>query len=101
MTIRHAALHTTSLGPRTRSVVRSIARFAHEPDPDLRFIQNGRVEFQPNHTFSGNPLRLGQAAIEVHPDEAWRAKMSRREKVVATATALPLLKRYGYRRQTE
>ena len=81
--------------------VRSIARFAREPDPDLRFIQNGRVEFEPNHTLSGNPLRLGQTAIEVHPDEAWRAKLSRREKVLATTATLPLLRRYGYPRRPE
>jgi hypothetical protein len=83
------------------AVVRSIAHFASEPDPDLRFIQNGRVEFEPNHTLSGNPLRLGQAAIEVHPDEAWRAKLSRRQKVLTTTTTLPLLSHYGYPRRPE
>jgi hypothetical protein len=81
--------------------VRSVASFAHEADPDLGFLHNGRVEFEPNHTFSGNPFRLRQEAIEVHPDEAWRAKMSMREKVLATAPAIPLLKRYGYPWQTE
>jgi sulfotransferase family protein len=81
--------------------VRSIARFTHEPDPDLPFLDNGRVEFEPNHTFSGNPLRLRQATIEIHPDEAWRAKMSVGEKVLATAPALPLLKHYGYPWQAE
>jgi sulfotransferase family protein len=76
--------------------VRSVARFARQPDPDLGFLHEGRVEFEPHHTFSGNPLRLRQRAIEVHPDEAWRAKMSSRQKVLATAPVLPLLKRYGY-----
>jgi hypothetical protein len=80
------------------AAVRSITRFAHEPDPDLWFLHDGRAEFEPNHTFSGNPLRLRQAAIEVRPDEAWRAKMSLREKTLATITALPLLSRYGYPR---
>jgi Sulfotransferase domain len=81
--------------------VRSVARFVHEPHPDLRFLENGRVEFEPNHTLSGNPLRLRQAPIEIHPDEAWRAKMSMGEKVLATAPALPLLKHYGYPWQAE
>jgi hypothetical protein len=76
--------------------VRSVARFAHEPHPDLGFLHDGRVEFEPNHTFSGSPIRLRQGTIEVHPDEAWRAKMSSRQKVLATAPTLPLLKRYGY-----
>jgi hypothetical protein len=78
------------------AAVRSIARFAHEPDPDLGFLNNGRVEFEPNHTFSGSPFSLRQEAIEIHPDEAWRAKMSTGEKILATAPALPLLKRFGY-----
>jgi sulfotransferase family protein len=77
--------------------VRSVARLVNQPDPDLGFIENGRVEFEPNHTFSGNPFRLRHEAIEIHPDEEWRAKMSMREKVLATAPAIPLLKRYGYR----
>jgi Sulfotransferase domain len=81
--------------------VRSIARFANDPDPDLGFMQNGRIEFEPNHTFSGNPLRLRQASIDIHPDDTWRAKMSTGDKVLATAPALPLLKRYGYPWQAE
>jgi hypothetical protein len=83
------------------AAVRSVARFAHERDPELGFLHEGRVEFEPNHTFSGNPFRLRQGAIEVHPDEAWRAKMSSRQKVLATAPALPLLKHYGYPWQTQ
>ncbi len=76
--------------------VRSIARFARQPNPDLGFLNNGRVEFEPNHTFSGNPFRLRRSAIEVNPDEAWRAKMTPREKALAIAPALPLLRHYGY-----
>jgi hypothetical protein len=83
------------------AAVRSIARFAREPDPDLGFLDGGRVEFEPNHTISGNPLRLRKGAIEIHADEAWRTRMSAGDKVLATAPALPLLKRYGYPWQTE
>jgi hypothetical protein len=78
------------------TAVRSVARLAHEPNPDLGFLHDGRADFAPNHTISGSPSRLRQAAIEIHPDEAWRAKMPRHQKVLATAPALPLLKRYGY-----
>ena len=81
--------------------VRYIARFANDPDPDLGFMQNGRIEFEPNHTFSGNPLRLRQATIDIHPDDTWRAKMSTSDKVLATAPAFPLLRRYGYPWQAE
>jgi hypothetical protein len=76
--------------------VRAVARVARQPDPDLAFLDNGRVAPETNHTFSGNPFRLRQTAIEIHPDEAWRARMTGTQKAVATATALPLLRRYGY-----
>ena len=64
-------------------------------------MTNGRVEFELNHTFSGNPFRLRQAAIDIHPDEAWRDKMTGREKALAAAPALPLLRHYGYPWQAE
>jgi sulfotransferase family protein len=83
------------------SAVRSVARFAGEPDPDLGFLSNGRVAFERTHTVSGNPFRLRQAPIEINPDEAWRTSMTRRQKALAAAPALPLLRRYGYRWQAE
>ena len=80
------------------AVVRSIARFAGLPDPDLGFLEGNRVEFAPSHTVSGNPFRLreGQTAIEINPDHAWRTRMSARDKALATAPTLPLLRHYGY-----
>ncbi len=83
------------------AAVRSVAGFAGEPEPDLGFLSNGRVAFEQNHTFSGNPFRLRQAPIEVSPDEAWRTSMTPRQKALAAAPALPLLRRYGYRWQDE
>jgi sulfotransferase family protein len=78
--------------------VRAIARFAGVPDPNLGFLDGHRVEFEPSHTVSGNPFRLrrGQTTIEIKPDEAWRTGMSARDKALATAPTLPLLRHYGY-----
>jgi Sulfotransferase family len=81
--------------------LRTIAGFAGEPDADLGFMSDGRAEFEPNHTFSGNPLRLREEPLQIRPDESWRAKLSTREKLLATAPALPMLGRYGYRRRPE
>jgi Sulfotransferase family len=80
------------------ATVRSITRFAGLPDPDLSFLAQNRVEFAPSHTVSGNPFRLreGQQAIEINPDQAWRTRMSARDKALATAPTLPLLRHYGY-----
>jgi Sulfotransferase family len=78
--------------------VRSIARFADLPDPDLSFLHGHRVDYAPSHTVSGNPFRLrqGQTAIEINPDDAWRTRMSSRDKALATVPTLPLLGHYGY-----
>ena len=76
--------------------VRSIARLAHEPGPEEGFLANGRVEYEPNHTFSGSPFRLRREPIDIRLDESWRARMTPRQKALAAAPALPLLGRYGY-----
>jgi hypothetical protein len=56
------------------------------------------VDYAPSHTVSGNPFRLrqGQTAIEINPDDAWRTRMSSRDKALATVPTLPLLGHYGY-----
>jgi hypothetical protein len=93
---RYMRMRYEDLVSNPAGAVGSVARFLGQPNPDLGFLNNGRVEFQPQHTFSGNPLRLRHGAIEVHPDDAWRDKMSGRQKAMATAPGLPLLRRYGY-----
>lgn len=50
-----------------------------------------------NHTVTGNPDRLSSGPLRIRPDDAWRAALPRRDALVATALALPLLRRYGYR----
>ena len=35
--------------------------------------------------------------VSLRPDDAWRWEQSRRDRLVSTAAALPLLRRYGYR----
>ena len=98
---RYMRMRYEDLARDPAGAVRSVARFADEADPDLGFLDNGRVAFEENHTFSGNPFRLRQAPIEINADEAWRTRMTRREKALAAAPALPLLRHYGYRWQAE
>src|SRR5919108_614157 len=38
--------------------VRSVARLVGQPDVDLWFLRDGRVELEASHAFSGNPFRL-------------------------------------------
>lgn len=52
------------------------------------------------HTIAGNPVRIGSEQVRVTPDDAWRTDMSAAAKHAVTACCLPLLRRYGYERNT-
>ncbi|MGH2925477.1 MAG: sulfotransferase family protein [Solirubrobacterales bacterium] len=93
---RYMRLRYEDLVSDPAGAVRSIARFAHEPDPEAKFLADGRAEYEPNHTFSGSPFRLRREPIDIRLDESWRARMTPRQKALAAAPALPLMARYGY-----
>ena len=50
----------------------------------------------PTHSVGGNPVRMISGSVTIEPDEEWRAEISRRDRFVTTALALPLLGRYGF-----
>ena len=65
--------------------------------PDLSHIGDQRVVLGSSHGLSGNPSRFRNGEITLHADEAWRDRMSSRDRAVVTAVGLPLLLRYGWR----
>lgn len=84
--------------------------FARDPAPVLRrmlafaggdtalpFLRGRTVELRANHTASGNPTRFLVGAVEIRPDEDWRARLSARDRRLVTACTLPYLLAYGYR----
>ncbi len=50
----------------------------------------------PMHSVAGNPLRFGGDVVTLRLDDAWRHRLSRRDRSVVTAITGPLLLRYGY-----
>jgi len=48
-----------------------------------------------SHGLSGNPSRFRDGEITLRADETWRERMSRRDRLIVTAIALPLMLRYG------
>jgi hypothetical protein len=77
------------------AVLRRIAEFVGEPAGDLAFLTSGTAELVPTHSVGGNPVRMSSGAIQIAPDDEWQAKLRRRDRLVSTALALPLLHRYG------
>jgi hypothetical protein len=78
--------------------VRNVAALAEQPVPPDETLNGARIDFPANHTFSGNPLRFRSDAIDIEPDQAWTAKMSSHDRVLASIGAAPLMRRYGYSR---
>jgi len=72
-----------------------LADFVDEPAGDLGFLKSGRAYLAPTHSAGGNPVRVSSGSIAIQPDEEWREHLSRHDRVVGTALALPLLHRYG------
>jgi hypothetical protein len=62
----------------------------------LAHIGDGWVALGPSHGLSGNPSRFRDGKITLHADEAWRDRMSRRDRLVITAIGLPFLVRYRW-----
>lgn len=63
----------------------------------LEHLGDGHVTLGPSHGIHGNPSRFRHGEITLRADEAWRERMSRRNRILVTAIGLPLLLRYGWR----
>jgi hypothetical protein len=78
--------------------VRTVAAFVEQAEPPEDAMNGTRIDVSSNHTISGNPLRLQSHPIAIRSDDAWAARMSRRDQALATIAAAPLMRRYGYTR---
>jgi sulfotransferase family protein len=74
----------------------SICSFMGEPDASLPFSSERRIQIDPNHTASGNPVRFTQSELEIEIDNEWRTRMETGPRLRATLPAAPLMPRYGY-----
>ena len=60
---------------------------------------DGTVELGGNHTVTGNPNRFERGRTVITEDLRWTARLPARDRVLTTALALPLMRRYGYARR--
>ena len=79
-----------------RATVASIRDLVHESGRDLPFTDERTVVLGENHTIAGNPSRFQTGELELRDKAEWRTKQDRWSRWLATATALPFLRRYGY-----
>ncbi len=88
-------VHYDDLARDPASVLRGLAALVDEPAGDLAFLTSESAVLAPTHTVGGNPVRMTSGAVTITPDDEWRARMPRRDRIVATTVAVPLLRRYG------
>lgn len=83
-----------------RAVIHKVAEFVGEPRSQLPFTDARTAHLGTNHTVWGNPVRFSLGDVEIRDDGEWRDAFSTTGRAIATAIALPLLRRYGYRVRT-
>lgn len=76
-----------------------ILRFAGhvEREGDLGFLGPEGAELGVGHSVAGNPMRFTSGPVQLRLDEAWRERMSPRDRTIVSGMTWPLLHRYGYR----
>lgn len=84
------------------SIARILAAAGLEPQAPPTLAADGRsVRLGVHHTVAGNPARMAQGPTPLRLDDEWRTAMPRPERMLVTAGAAPLMRRYGYRLRRE
>lgn len=76
--------------------IRRIAQFAgHTASaPLLPELKDKSVTLSAHHTVAGNPMRFKVGRVNLNLDEAWKIKMKRWDRIVATGLSAPLRAAY-------
>ncbi len=80
---------------RPAAAVDRVLAFVGVPGPGP-FVGPDTVHLGTNHTMAGNPNRFRTGSVRIVEDDEWKYRMARRDRMVITAAALPMLVRYGY-----
>jgi hypothetical protein len=76
--------------------VREIVALVDELGVKLPFVDARTVTLGTNHTIAGNPARFRTGVLALEDRKEWEGNQDAVARWVATAVALPLLRRYGY-----
>jgi hypothetical protein len=93
---RYYRLRYEDFVERPRDHLKEIQNFLGDNSPLDFFIDSRTVRMKPTHELSGNPSRFSSGTVEIAPDTQWMIEMPRKDRLAASAVALPMLFRYGY-----
>ena len=95
---RYLRLYYEDFVDRPRHTVERIAEHVGEGPSALPFLSDDQLRLCVNHAVGGNPSRFESGMVTVRRDDAWRQRMSRRQRWAVLALTWPLFLRYGYPR---
>jgi hypothetical protein len=93
---RFARLRYEDFATDPQRAISSVLELAGADTVGTPFVDASTVKLGGNHTVSGNPSRFDVGAVALRRDDSWRNEQRPRDRLISTATALPLLHRYGY-----
>jgi hypothetical protein len=85
---------------RPEATIGRVLEFVGVPAPSP-FVSPDTIRLGMNHTMAGNPNRFRTGSVRIAEDDEWKFRMARRDRMVITAAALPMLLRYGYPLRSE
>ncbi len=72
-----------------RGSISRILTFLNESPRALPIDEGGLVSLGVSHTVSGNPMRFHRGTLSIRPDEAWRVRIRRRDRMLVSAMTWP------------
>lgn len=79
-----------------RDAVATVSALVNGPPAGTAFVDERTVQTPASHALAGNPSRQQTGPVVIRPDGEWRAAQRPADRWIASAVALPLLRRYGY-----
>jgi hypothetical protein len=79
-----------------RGWLAALLRHVGEPASHAPFAGERSVRLGPSHAIGGNPAGLTTGTVAIQDSSEWRHAQTRADRLVASALALPLARRYGY-----
>jgi hypothetical protein len=85
---------------RPRKCVKRILELLGEDATALPFVSARQIELGVTHTVGGNPVRLASGRVRLQRDDEWTREMRLRDRALVDALTYPLLRKYGYARES-
>ncbi|MCW2142162.1 sulfotransferase [Actinoplanes cyaneus] len=97
---RYRLLRYEDFAAAPRETIEGLLAFTRMDTAGGPFTDDTTVRLDTNHTIAGNPGRFRTGEVALRADDRWRDEQAAGPRLTATALALPLLHRYGYRTRT-